>query len=208
MPITRREWIAGGLALGGALASPPAFSQALLDRAALVRALRGGGFILLHRDTDRMRSSEPAALPGTLDEGHRLSVEGERQAKGFGENYRRLNIPVGEVLSSEVFYLYQTARAAFGERVSANAALTRAMEFANEAEFERSVAGIRALVAAPPPLGSNRVLFTHRSKVEAAFGYYIYPGEIILFQPDPSARRPNLVSVLSPKEFLDLPSAA
>jgi broad specificity phosphatase PhoE len=78
----------------------------------LSAALRQGGYVIVHRYTGTTRSDTPTALPNSIDDGQRLSAGGRGAAEQIGEVYRRLEIPVGQVVSSEYFFVYQTAEAA------------------------------------------------------------------------------------------------
>ena len=121
----------------------------------------------------------------------------------MGEVYRRLKIPVAEVLSSEYFLVYQTATAAFGNRVKLHRDLTGSRSFQDPSELERSLSGLRSRVAKPPPTHTNVVLWTHEGKFKKAFGSSLPAGETVVFgrRSDGAAYQ---VARLSLKEFLAL----
>src|SRR5262245_19341589 len=81
----------------------PVLSQQRRSAPNLGRALRAGGFVIVHRYTERMPASTPPAAADTIDAGQRISPQGRADAQAVGEVYRRLKIPVSQVLSSEFF---------------------------------------------------------------------------------------------------------
>jgi hypothetical protein len=90
----------------------------------LSAALRQGGYVIVHRYTGTTRSDPPTALPNNIDDGQRLSAGGREAAEQIGEIYRRLEIPVGQVVSSDYFFfVYQIAEAAM-VRVGASVQLS------------------------------------------------------------------------------------
>src|SRR3954468_2584950 len=71
-----------------------------LSGAALVRALQEGGYVIYFRHADT-GPAFPERVPVALQrcETHRnLNENGRIQARQIGEQFRRLRIPVGEVL--------------------------------------------------------------------------------------------------------------
>jgi hypothetical protein len=167
------------------------------------RALRAGGFVIVHRYTGRMPGSSPPAATDTIDAGQRISPQGRADAQAIGEVYRRLKIPVSQVLSSEFFVVYQTAQAAFGNRVALRRDLTGSRYFNEPAELAQSLSRLRSRVATPPPAGTNIVLWTHEGKFKKAFGHSLPAGATVVFAPRNDGV-PHAVARLSLKEFLAL----
>src|SRR5262245_16770757 len=169
----------------------------------LVGALKAGGFVIVHRYTGRMPGSSPPALANMIDAGQRLSPQGRADAQAMGGVYRRLNIPVSDVLSSEYFLVYQAAAVAFGGRVKPHSDLTGSRSFQDPAKLERSLSAFRARVANPPPAGANVVLWTHEGKFKKAFGSSLSAGETVVFGRHDDGV-PYEVARLSLREFLAL----
>jgi hypothetical protein len=182
---------------------PPAVHQQRPGDPKLARALQAGGFVIVHRYTGRMPGSSPPAAAETIDAGQRISPQGRADAQAMGEVYRRLKIPVSQVLSSEFFVVYQTATAAFGNRVALRRDLTGSRHFNDHAELAQSLSGLRSRVATPPAAGTNIVLWTHEGKFKKAFGHSLLPGETVVFAPRNDGV-PHEVVRLSLKEFLAL----
>jgi len=169
----------------------------------LVRALQAGGLVIVHRYTGRIPGSSPPAAADTIDAGQRISPQGRADAQAMGEVYRRLKIPVSQVLSSEFFVVYQTATAAFGNRVVLGRDLTGSRYFNDPAELAQSLSRLRSRVATPPPAGTNTVLWTHEGKFKKAFGHSLSPGATAVFAPRKDGV-PHEMARLSLKEFLAL----
>jgi len=181
----------------------PVLSQQRRSAPNLGRALRAGGFVIVHRYTGRMPASAPPAAADTIDAGQRISPQGRVDAQAMGEVYRRLKIPVSQVLSSEFFVVYQTAQAAFGNRVALRRDLTGSRYFNDPAELAQSLSRLRSRVATPPPAGTNIVLWTHEGKFKKAFGHSLPAGATVVFAPRNDGV-PHEVARLSLKEFLAL----
>jgi len=169
----------------------------------LARALQSGGFVIVHRYTAETQNNSPSAVAATADAGQRMSPHGIADARAMGQVYRRLNIPVAQVLSSEHVLVYQDAVAAFGNGVKSHRDLSGSRSFTDPAELERSLAGLRSRVATRPPPGSNVVLWTHEGKFRKAFGRPLAAGETVVFGPG-SDGLPHEVARLSLNQFLAL----
>jgi hypothetical protein len=182
---------------------PLAVSQQRRADSKLARALQAGGFVIVHRYTGRMPGSSPPAAAETIDAGQRISPQGRADAQAMGAVYRRLKIPVSQVLSSEFFVVYQTASAAFGNRVATHRDLTGSRHFNDPVELARSLSQLRSRVARSPPAGTNVVLWTHEGKFKKAFGHALPTGATVVFGPR-SDGVPHEVARLSLKEFLAL----
>jgi hypothetical protein len=167
---------------------------------ALARALQSGGFVIVHRYTE---AAPPAAAAATIDSAQPFLAQGSADAQAIGQVYRRLKIPVAQVLSSEHVLVYQTAVAAFGNGVKSHRDLTGSRSFTDPAELERSLAGLRSRVATRPPPGTNVVLWTHEGKFRKAFGRPLAAGETVVFGPG-SDGLPHEVARLSLNQFLAL----
>lgn len=142
-------------------AASPALGQgfAFIPEARLLPLLREGGLnlYLRHAITDR----------GQVDTGRRgdragqrnLSEAGRQQALRLGQAIRALNIPVDEVLTSEVFRALDTAELAFGRaRIRVERDLI-ADDYTPGSASDDARAVSRRL--AQPIAGGNRVMVGH-----------------------------------------------
>ena len=173
-------------ALALALAQSPAF----LPPETALPLLRQGGLNLYmrHAITDRGQADT-----GRLTDraGQRnLSPAGEAQARALGTAFRRLGIPVAEVLTSPVFRAQDTARLAFGG-ARIHPALVADDYTARDAR--QDAAEVSALLAGPAE-GGNRVLVGHIVPLGMILGRALaqaeFPeGSLGLFRPEGGAWR-------------------
>lgn len=112
-----------------------------------------------------------------------LSDDGRRQATAIGAAFRKLGIPVGQVLSSPFCRALETSRLAFG-----GATASDDLYFAiglPKPEREAKGAALRKLLAHVPASGRNDVIVAHTANLEEAVGFWPKPeGAAILFRPD------------------------
>src|SRR5579872_5288153 len=85
-----------------------------LSGAALVGALRHGGYVILMRHASSPRTPpDPAqAEPDNVQHERQLDDRGRASARALGDALRRLKLPLGEVLSSPTYRALETARLA------------------------------------------------------------------------------------------------
>ena len=110
-----------------------------------------------------------------------LNDVGRQQARELGRAFRALEIPVGEVRSSEYCRTRETAELAFG-RAALEPDLTG---FPNDdaPEYAARVRRTKELLATPPDAGENTVLVAHIKNIEASAGISIEEGELAVFEP-------------------------
>jgi phosphohistidine phosphatase SixA len=103
-------------ALLGAVFTMPALAQdfAFIPEATLLPLLRAGGLNIYVRHAITDRSQVDTGRRGDRAGQRNLSEAGRQQAIRLGQAIRALNIPVHEVLTSEVFRALDTAELAFG----------------------------------------------------------------------------------------------
>lgn len=121
--------------------------------------LRAGGLNLYIRHAITDRSQVDTGRRGDRAGQRNLSAAGEAQARALGAAFRRLQIPVAEVLTSEVFRARDTAELAFGAaRVRIERDLI-ADDYTPGSASEDARAVSRRL--AEPVSGGNRVMVGH-----------------------------------------------
>ncbi len=158
---------------------PPVVDPAKeLKGAALVEALRKGGFVLY------MRHSETGTVTEKCDTTN-LSALGEENARSVGAAMRDLKIPIGAVRSSQPCRCVGTARLLNMGTVDITEDLNPS---APRPGFDIGAARSKRL-AEIPPVGTNTVLVSHlhgsRNKDE---WLHLEMGEIIVFRPEVSPR--------------------
>ncbi|MBJ8350042.1 hypothetical protein [Streptococcus zalophi] len=170
----------------------------------LKERLANGGLVIIHRYTGSGGSGDES-IPGSIDDGQRISSSSIDNMTQLGNVYKSLNVPISSVWSSQYYFVYQHAVAAMGEPVMMNRDLTGSLNFSDNDELERSLQGLRNWTVSPPPAGENIVLFTHQGKFEKAYGYYLNAGQTIIFEPDESGV-PHVIANLTLEEWLALAS--
>jgi len=153
----------------------------------LLKSLRAGGLVIYLRHAD----TGPASPDGDdvdlrrCETQRNLSEAGRAQAADIGAQFRRLGIPVGEVMSSAFCRCWQTADLAFG-RHEKMIPLTVVPRGSEHADARRSAnASLHWLLATPPPAGANTVLVSHGFNLQDLTGVYLATqGEAAIYEPD------------------------
>ena len=168
-----------------------------LSGESLAAALKRGGYVIyyLEQGVDLKRCETQ----------RNLNDNGREEAKLIGAQFRKLNIPVGEVLASEFCRCRETADLAFG-RHKLEPLLTgvsRSVEAAPRRE--RAIAALKKMLAATPPPGTNTVLVSHGFNLWDAEGFHLgTQGEAAIYKPDGQGGY-ALVARLLPRDWGELP---
>jgi phosphohistidine phosphatase SixA len=172
------------VALAGAL---PATTHAqTLDGAALVAALRGGGYVIVmrHASSPRQAPDKQSAHADNVTLERQLDEAGRASAAAMGEALRRLKIPIGDVLTSPTYRARETVR--FAQLPNSKAADElgdggQSMKTAAEdqgAWLRKKTTELRR--------GTNAVLVTHMPNIARAFPDLadVADGEALIFGSD------------------------
>lgn len=172
--------------------------------ASIADALRGGGYVVYFRHAD---TGTPSAEPPTVDvnrcETQRNLIDrGREQAKSIGEQFRRLRIPVGKVLSSEFCRCRETAQLAFGRFELAHTLTVVRREPEFEPARRAAAQGLRRLLATAPAPGENTVLISHGFNLIDLEGIYLgEQGEAAVYLPNGLGGY-TLVARVKPQEWM------
>ncbi len=168
----------------------------------LAAALKRGGYVIYFRHAD----TGPAYLEQDLDlkrcdTQRNLNDNGREEARLIGAQFRKLNIPVGEVLASEFCRCRETADLAFG-RHKLEAMLTGVSRSSEAApRREQATAALKKMLAATPAPGTNTVLVSHGFNLWDAEGFHLgTQGEAAIYKPDGKGGY-ALVARLLPREW-------
>jgi len=168
----------------------------------LVRALSGGGFVVLLRNAATEPRSGPDAEVASDDcAGPRdLSAEGKRQAVRLGRALAELDVRVDRVLACPSCRCVDTAALAFGA-----SARSEDLALAGEAqERDRRIARVRELLATPPEPGHNTVLVVPTGVLLYATGVDPQPeGVAHVFRPRAEGP-PTYVGRVEPDEWAEV----
>ncbi|WP_411890063.1 histidine phosphatase family protein [Yoonia sp. SDW83-1] len=168
------------------LALPTASAAADMPLEDLIAALQEGGHViyLRHAQTERDYADQVEAVLGDCGTQRVLSAAGWAQAKSIGDAIAALEIPVGDVISSEYCRAWQTADLAFGRFE-----MTEKLNFApaedyTDADIAMMRDGVTPLISQMPEAG-NLVIVGHDDPFEAATGIYPEPqGVAYVIAPD------------------------
>ena len=139
-------------------ATQPAATQVAEEERLWALLHDGGQVVLMRHGTTTPGSGDPPGFRlGDCTTQRNLSDAGRAEARRTGEEFRRAEIPVGRVLSSQWCRCLDTARLAFG-KAEEEPALNSA--FADDRERAKQMDATRKLLAIDPH-GPNLVLVTH-----------------------------------------------
>jgi phosphohistidine phosphatase SixA len=144
--------------------------------AALAKALKQGGVVLVMRHAKTENTTDRVETIGDCTTQRNLSEEGREQARQIGRDIKALGVPVDKVLASPLCRAKDTADLAFGHSTPLMALLS-ASEEATPAD-ERRIRKLRAMTSAPA--GSATVLVTHTGNIGGAFDLSVEEGEIVV----------------------------
>jgi virginiamycin B lyase len=142
-----------------------------------VDALRRGGFVIYFRHTATDQTQTDSDL-SRCETQRNLNEQGRADARAIGQAFKALNIPVGQVLSSNYCRTRDTAQLAFGR-----AELVRDISGLPDSEREQRTAALQRLLRTPPQPGTNTVSVSHGFNITAAANITIAEGEAAIFAP-------------------------
>lgn len=175
------------LGCGGRAAAPPpagAIAPRVLppvNAAELVRALRGGGYVLFVRHAASAPGDDGRVVIEDCRTQRNLTAAGQAQAQAIAAAMSRLRIPIGEVRASPYCRAADTARLAFGYMLLDND--LRPLRDGNSAVH---LAAVRRLLATPPVPGTNLVLVGHGDTFAKLTGVELGEGDTAVVRPDAS----------------------
>ena len=159
--------------------------------AALAKALKQGGVVLVMRHAKTENTTDRVETIGDCTTQRNLSEEGREQARQIGRDIKALGVPVDKVLASPLCRAKDTADLAFGHSTPLMALLS-AGEEATPAD-ERRIHKLRAMTSAPA--GSATVLVTHTGNIGGAFDLSVEEGEIVV------VRDGNVLGTVKPDDW-------
>lgn len=140
----------------------------------LVERMKSGGLVVYirHAATEADYADQVTAKLGDCSTQRVLSESGWQDAKAIGRAFASLDIPVGEVLSSDYCRAWQTADLAFGQYQREAALNFEPAEEYTEAQFSAMRERVLPLLTTET---GNRVIVGHDDPFEAATGIYPEP---------------------------------
>ena len=176
------------LALLPAFALYVAAAEPYLRGTQLTAALERGGYVMLmrHASSPGMPPDRAHAEPDNLKQERQLDEAGRASARAMGDAFRRLRIPVGEVLSGPTYRALETTRLAQFPAPQIFDELGDAGNSMSPAAWTRG-AWLRSRVAQVPKPGTDTVIVTHYPNIKEAFASDagdLAEGEALVFRPD------------------------
>lgn len=151
-------------------------------------ALRSGGYVIVirHGATHNDQADTNPFNLSNIGQQRQLTDAGRIKAKEIGEAFRRLKIPVGDVITSPYYRAIETGRLAFG-KASPTVDVGEGGMIVTPLENNRRTAALRKLAGTPPAAGVNTIVVSHKPNILDAFGkdwYDIREAETSIFKPD------------------------
>lgn len=153
----------------------------------LLHLLRQGGYVLVmrHASSPREAPTKEQANPDNPNLERQLDDAGRRGASEMGEALRRLQIPIGDVLTSPTYRAMETVRYARFDRP------TPVSELGDGGQSMQGVSEAQALWlrrrASEPPRSGNTIIVTHQPNLSRAFpdwGGSLADGETAVLRSD------------------------
>ena len=169
----------------------PANAQVDPGNMEAVKALRGGGHVIVfrHGATHADQADTDPLNPANIEKQRQLNDQGRALARQIGEAMRKLNIPVGQVVTSQFNRAVETGTLLGFGAVTSTADIAEGGLVVSPNENSRRAAALKKLAATVPPAGTNVVLVTHKPNILDAFGkdwFEVREGEASIFKPDGS----------------------
>ena len=173
----------------------------ILNDASLISELKRGGYILYFRhgktnhetfDTDRKNLNNCTTQ-------RLLSEEGRKEMTWIGDTIRRLDIKIGDVISSPYCRSIDTATLAFGS-AAINPDLKHTVT-ADEATVNRQALVLKEMLSKiPASKGTNDVISGHTANLQEATEIWPKPeGVAIVFKPEGNAF--NYIATIRPTDW-------
>jgi phosphohistidine phosphatase SixA len=154
------------------------------DRQAIEELQRGGLIIYLrHGATDRSQADSDTDNLANCATQRNLNDQGRNEGRRIGAALRALNIPVGQVLSSDYCRAREFSELAFGRfTVEPKLVLPDPLP---DADRQLNAAAVRTLLAAPPAPRTVSILVSHQTNMNDAMNINLsVEGEAAVFRPD------------------------
>lgn len=188
-----------------ALVAGAANASERMSDAALVQALRGGGYNIYfrHAQTEWSQQDRVATAGDWTScdpaEMRQLSAAGKATASRIGNALRALAIPVGTVMSSEYCRTAQTAEAMGLGPVERSREIMNMRAASYLGGPEAVTARAKRTLSQTPAAGANTVLVAHGNLMRAATGEYTGEAGAVVVRPDGAGFR--VVATLLPEDW-------
>ena len=157
-----------------------------------VKALRGGGHVIVfrHGATHQDQADTDPLNIANVAKQRQLNDSGRALAREIGEALRKLNVPVGQVVTSQFNRAVETGTLLGFGAVTSTPDISEGGLVVTPTENNRRAAAMKKLAATVPPAGTNAILISHKPNIMDAFGkdwFDVREGEASVFRPDGSS---------------------
>jgi phosphohistidine phosphatase SixA len=203
--------IFGAGLLAAMLLSLPARGQEAPASADLLKVLRAGGHVIVfrHGATYADQADTDPLHPDNVAQQRQLNDKGRAEARAIGEALRKLQVPIGQVVTSVFNRAVETGKLIGPGDVMPSLDVTEGGLVVSPIENNRRAQALRKLAATVPAAGANIVIVTHKPNILDAFGkdwFEVREGEASVFKPDGSGYR--LIARLQADQWPKLAQAA
>jgi phosphohistidine phosphatase SixA len=156
---------------------------------ALVAALRQGGYVIImrHPSSPFTQPDKATANADNPDLERQLDETGRNTSRAMGEAIRKLQIPIGDVLSSPTYRALEAVRlAAFGKPETFSELAEGVQRMQEHTDATRS-AWLRMKATEVPRARTDTLIVTHTPNLTGAFeteASSMAAGEALIFHPD------------------------
>src|SRR5436305_4685675 len=167
----------------------PAHAQVDPGMMGAVKALRGGGHVIVfrHGATHADQADTDPLNIANIEKQRQLNDQGRALARAIGDALHKLNIPVGHVVTSQFNRAVETGTLLGFGAVTSTADITEGGLVVSPNENNRRAAAMKKLAATAPSASTNVVLVSHKPNIMDAFGkdwFDLREGEASIFRPD------------------------
>ncbi|MGB9366438.1 MAG: histidine phosphatase family protein [Xanthobacteraceae bacterium] len=160
----------------------------------VIESLRAGGHVIVfrHGATHQDQADTDPLNIGNVAKQRQLNDQGRALARAIGDAMRKLNIPVGQVITSQFYRAIETGTLLGFGNVTSTADISEGGQVVTPIENNRRTAAMKTLASTAPPAGTNVVLVSHKPNIMDAFGkdwFDVSEGEASVFKPEGTGYR-------------------
>lgn len=169
-----------------------AYAQTV-DVKALAADMKQGGYVIVYRHgaTNRDQADTDPLNFDNVAKQRLLSESGKEVAKQVGDSFKKLDIGLSKVYTSQFNRAVETGRLISGSEVTSTLDVTEGGLVVTPIENDRRTEAMRKMVVTMPEAGKNTLIVTHKPNIMDAFGkdwFDVKEGEASVFRPDGSGK--------------------
>jgi len=169
-----------------------AYAQTV-DVKALAADMKHGGYVIVfrHGATNRDQADIDPLNFDNVAKQRLLSESGKEVARQVGDSFKKLDIGLSKVYTSQFNRAVETGRLISGREVTSTLDVTEGGLVVTPNENDRRTEAMRKMVATMPETGKNTLIVTHKPNIMDAFGkdwFDVKEGEASVFRPDGSGK--------------------